>query len=87
MTKHDERRPLRILEYIAETPSPSFREIAAAVNLSSIGAVSHHVKRLIKDGLLTGEPGHVRTLRPTAEGLDAIGIDQCPACHGTGRAA
>jgi SOS-response transcriptional repressor LexA len=85
MTKHDAYRPQRILEYIAmTTPSPSIREIAAKVGLASTSAVAHHVDALIRDGLLTEERGQARTLRPTAEGFDAIGIDPCPALSWNG---
>jgi repressor LexA len=57
MTKQDQQRAERILDYIRETIDergypPSVREIAEAVGLASTSAVHPHLPKLVKDGRL-----------------------------------
>ena len=67
MTKQDQQRAERILEYIRETIHergypPSVREIAEAVGLASTSAVHHHLTKLEKDGRLQKEATRSRAL-------------------------
>jgi repressor LexA len=67
MTKQDQQRAERILEYIRETIDergypPSVREIAEAVGLASTSAVHHHLTKLEKDGRLQKEATRSRAL-------------------------
>ena len=55
MTKQDQQRAERILDYIRETIDergypPSVREIAEAVGLAPTSAVHHHLTKLAQDG-------------------------------------
>lgn len=57
VTKQDQHRAERILEFIRETVAergypPSVREIAEAVGLASTSAVHHHLTKLERDGRL-----------------------------------
>lgn len=70
MTRHDQERRQRILDYIARTVEergypPSVREIADAVGLASTSAVHHHLIALERDGLLARGPHASRALRLT----------------------
>lgn len=52
-----------IANYIAENDaSPSYREIASALNLSSVASVAEHVNNLIDKGFLKKVPGAARSL-------------------------
>ena len=67
MTKQDQQRAERILDYIRETSyergyPPSVREIAEAVGLASTSAVHHHLTKLEKDGRLQKEATRSRAL-------------------------
>jgi repressor LexA len=67
MTKQDQQRAERILNYIRETIDergypPSVREIAEAVGLASTSAVHHHLTKLEKDGRLQKEATRSRAL-------------------------
>ena len=67
MTKQDQQRAERILDYIRETIDergypPSVREIAEAVGLASTSAVHHHLTKLEKDGRLQKEATRSRAL-------------------------
>ena len=67
MTKQDQQRAEKILDYIRETIDergypPSVREIAEAVGLASTSAVHHHLTKLEKDGRLQKEATRSRAL-------------------------
>jgi repressor LexA len=67
MTKQDQQRAERILDYIRETIDergypPSVREIAEAVGLASTSAVHHHLTKLEKDGRLQKQATRSRAL-------------------------
>lgn len=49
--------------YMAENDaSPSYREIAAGVGLSSVASVAEHVENLVEKGVLKKSPGAARSL-------------------------
>jgi len=81
MTKQDQQRAERILEYIRETIDergypPSVREIAEAVGLASTSAVHHHLTKLEKDGRLQKEATRSRAL--TLPGSHAAKLVNAP---------
>lgn len=56
-----------ILDYISDfisenDTSPSYREIAAALNLASVASVAEHINNLIEKGYLKKNPGAARSL-------------------------
>jgi repressor LexA len=70
VTKQDQHRADRILEFIQETVSergypPSVREIAEAVGLASTSAVHHHLTKLERDGKLAKAATRSRALSVT----------------------
>ena len=67
MTKQDQQRAERILEFIRERISeqgypPTVREIAEAVGLASTSAVHHHLLKLERDGRLQKDATRSRAL-------------------------
>ncbi len=81
MTKQDQQRAERILDYIRETVDergypPSVREIAEAVGLASTSAVHHHLTKLEKDGRLQKEATRSRAL--TLPGSHAAKVVNAP---------
>jgi repressor LexA len=78
MTKQDQQRAEKILDYIRETIDergypPSVREIAEAVGLASTSAVHHHLTKLEKDGRLTKEATRSRALTlPGSHGAKVV---------------
>lgn len=81
MTKQDQQRAERILDYIRETIDergypPSVREIAEAVGLASTSAVHHHLTKLEKDGRLQKEATRSRAL--TLPGSHAAKLVNAP---------
>jgi repressor LexA len=78
MTKQDQQRAERILDYIRETIDergypPSVREIAEAVGLASTSAVHHHLTKLEKDGRLEKEATRSRALAlPGSHGAKVV---------------
>ena len=78
MTKQDQRRAERILEFIRETVSdrgypPSVREIAEAVGLASTSAVHHHLTKLEREGRLQKAATRSRALTvPDAMAAKAV---------------
>ena len=52
-----------ISDFIMENDAvPSYREIAAGLNLSSVASVAEHVNNLIEKGYLKKTPGAARSL-------------------------
>lgn len=81
MTKQDQQRAERILDYIRETIDergypPSVREIAEAVGLASTSAVHHHLTKLERDGRLQKEATRSRAL--TLPGSHAAKVVNAP---------
>jgi repressor LexA len=78
MTKQDEHRADRIIDFIKETVSergypPSVREIAEGVGLASTSAVHHHLTKLEREGRLTKAATRSRALTvPDAFAAKAI---------------
>lgn len=67
MNNHPTKKQLLILDFISNfisenDVSPSYREIAAGVGLSSIASVAEHVNNLIEKGFLKKSPGAARSL-------------------------
>jgi len=80
VTKQDQRRAERILEYIRDTSAergypPSVREIAEAVGLASTSAVHHHLMKLEREGRLQKAATRSRALTvPDALGCRAVRV-------------
>jgi repressor LexA len=78
VTKQDQRRAERILEFIKGTSQergypPSVREIAEAVGLASTSAVHHHLTKLEREGRLQKAATRSRALTiPEAIGGRAV---------------
>src|SRR5512132_1877430 len=67
VTKQDQQRAERILDYIREQIAergypPTVREIAEAVGLASTSAVHHHLSKLEEEGKLQKDPTRSRAL-------------------------
>lgn len=67
MTKKITKKQRQILEFIeaygAENDtSPSYREIASALGLSSVASVAEHINNLIEKGCLKKTDGEARSL-------------------------
>lgn len=61
------KKQMLILDFIAgfmaeNDSSPSYREIAAGLNLSSVSSVAEHVENLVDKGFLKKVPGAARSL-------------------------
>ena len=55
--------------------SPSYREIASALSLSSVASVSEHVDNLIEKGFIRKNPGTARSLEVVeTENLETINL-------------
>ncbi len=72
-------RQTEILQFITAAVDqrgvvPSYREIGAALGISSTNAVSDHLKALIRKGYLerVGEPGRPRSLRLTVKATGRV---------------
>lgn len=50
---------------------PSYRELMRAVGITSTGVLSHHLRALKRQGMVTWEPGCPRTLAVVAKGRAA----------------
>lgn len=52
-----------LISYLEENgESPSYREIATGVGLSSVASVAEHIDNLIEKGVLRKNPGEARSL-------------------------
>ena len=52
-----------LISYMEENgESPSYREIATGVGLSSVASVAEHIDNLIEKGVLRKNPGEARSL-------------------------
>ena len=74
-------KQLNVLEYIYQTVQtqgypPTVREIGKAIGLSSTSTVHGHIDRLQKNGYLEKDPTKPRALEITAQGLEALGIQE-----------
>lgn len=81
MIKNLSTKQLNVLEYIYQTVQtqgypPTVREIGKAIGLSSTSTVHGHIDRLQKNGYLEKDPTKPRTLEITAQGLEALGIQE-----------
>ncbi len=67
MKKKLTKKQALIIDFISEFTtregeSPSYREIMAALGLSSVSAVAEHIDNLVKKGALKRVPGAARSL-------------------------
>ncbi len=67
MAKKLTKKQLAVLNYIEDFTeergfSPSYREIMAGLNLSSVSAVAEHVDNLVQKGVLKKVPNAARSL-------------------------
>ena len=81
MIKNLSTKQLNVLEYIYQTVQtqgypPTVREIGKAIGLSSTSTVHGHIDRLQKNGYLEKDPTKPRALAITAQGLEALGIQE-----------
>ncbi|QOP74411.1 transcriptional repressor LexA [Pediococcus acidilactici] len=81
MIKNLSTKQLNVLEYIYRTVQtqgypPTVREIGKAIGLSSTSTVHGHIDRLQKNGYLEKDPTKPRALEITAQGLEALGIQE-----------
>ena len=81
MIKNLSTKQLNVLEYIYQTVQtqgypPTVREIGKAIGLSSTSTVHGHIDRLQKNGYLEKDPTKPRALEITAQGLEALGIQE-----------
>ncbi|EOA09245.1 transcriptional repressor LexA [Pediococcus acidilactici] len=81
MIKNLSTKQLNVLEYIYQTVQtqgypPTVREIGKAIGLSSTSTVHGHINRLQKNGYLEKDPTKPRALEITAQGLEALGIQE-----------
>lgn len=61
------KKQLAVLNYIEDFEeekgySPSYREIMAGLELSSVSAVAEHIENLVNKGALKKNPGEARSL-------------------------
>ena len=61
------KKQLAVLNYIEDFEeekgySPSYREIMAGLELSSVSAVAEHIDNLVSKGVLRKNPGEARSL-------------------------
>ena len=61
------KKQLAVLDFIQDFTeekgcSPTYREIMAGLNLSSVSAVAEHIDNLVEKGVLRKVPGAARTL-------------------------
>ncbi|KAF0341833.1 transcriptional repressor LexA [Pediococcus acidilactici] len=81
MIKNLSTKQLNVLEYIYQTVQtqgypPTVREIGKAIGLSSTSTVHGHIDRLQKNGYLEKDPTKPRALEITAQGLEALGVQE-----------
>lgn len=68
MDKKPTKKQAALLDYIEKfsnenNVSPTYREIAAALKLSSVSAVAEHINNCVKAGFLEKVPKEARSLR------------------------
>lgn len=59
--------------------APSVRDLAAALSMS-MGALTHHLKRMKAAGLVAWEPGKARSLRVVEPGIRTVTKYACAVC-------
>lgn len=89
-TQQGHRKREAILRYIADFAmrqghSPSVREVAEGVSLTSTSTVAAHLRRLHETNLIDYYPFCPRSIRLTDAGWEAVGTRPCLCCGGTGR--